>query len=430
MKQLFVRFYILLFVGFFVIYTTIMPFVRGVFESEIDKGHCEVAKGTFFLLSQEMAGLDETAAREKIAKLQPEFGYPMVLKTVREVKAPEKYQNDLINGDVVRDEKNDRHFMRLPGSDLVLVLGPYFLGDLTDRARYFFWGVVTALLVLPAGIWAFFFQRNLKNMERVTQRFVSGDHSARLKLPKVLPLQKLAAAFNHMAEKTQNLIASQKDLVNAVSHEIRTPLSRIKFSLEMLEPLSQEHFGKRNHVQEISRDVDEINSLVDEMLSYAKFEVVPESSKGLPDNEVIFWLKRIVKIEQNNASQADIMFKADPEIEKHMMKYEPVYLGWAVRNFIRNAVKYARSKIDVTLEIQEECCFIHVDDDGPGIPQQAREKIFEPFYRLDQSRNKESGNYGLGLSIAKRIALWHKGTVSVSSSPMLGARFTIQLPII
>ena len=129
-----------------------------------------------------------------------------------------------------------------------------------------------------------------------------------------------------------------------------------------------------------------------------------------------------------------IKVNVDPSLPEHVVGDE-VRLRQILINLVGNALKFTENgSVDIELksvkEQEKDIVVFEVHDTGIGIPQELQKKIFEPFYRLDQSRNKESGNYGLGLSIAKRIALWHKGTVSVSSSPMLGARFTIQLPII
>ena len=105
------------------------------------------------------------------------------------------------------------------------------------------------------------------------------------------------------------------------------------------------------------------------------------------------------------------------------------YLGWAVRNLIRNGVRYADTRVEILFEPGSDRMHIHVDDDGPGIPKDTRDKIFEPFFRMDGSRSRDSGGYGLGLAIAKRITRWHGGTITVGQSPFQGARFTMMLPV-
>ena len=101
-----------------------------------------------------------------------------------------------------------------------------------------------------------------------------------------------------------------------------------------------------------------------------------------------------------------------------------------MRNLLRNGVRHCGEKVVLSFVSGPDRACIRVDDDGDGIPESLREKIFEPFFRPDKSRSRASGGYGLGLAIAKRIVSWHKGEVFVETSPMGGARFTLVLPVI
>jgi signal transduction histidine kinase len=92
---------------------------------------------------------------------------------------------------------------------------------------------------------------------------------------------------------------------------------------------------------------------------------------------------------------------------------------------VRNARAHARSAVRVSLHAGEGAFFVHVDDDGPGIPVEDRERVFEPFVRLDRSRSRDSGGFGMGLAIARQIARWHGGEATASESPLGGARFSV-----
>ena len=107
---------------------------------------------------------------------------------------------------------------------------------------------------------------------------------------------------------------------------------------------------------------------------------------------------------------------------------EERYLHRVLQNLVTNALRYAQSRIVMRVEESEDQVVIHVDDDGPGIPEHERERVFKPFARLDKSRHRASGGYGLGLSIVKRIVDWHGGEIRVDESPEGGARFTVTLP--
>jgi two-component system sensor histidine kinase RstB len=107
---------------------------------------------------------------------------------------------------------------------------------------------------------------------------------------------------------------------------------------------------------------------------------------------------------------------------------EERYLHRVLQNLVTNALRYAGSRIVMVVDGDEDQVVIHVDDNGPGIPEHERERVFKPFARLDKSRHRASGGYGLGLSIVKRIVDWHGGDIRVDESPMGGARFTVILP--
>ena len=111
-----------------------------------------------------------------------------------------------------------------------------------------------------------------------------------------------------------------------------------------------------------------------------------------------------------------------------MVKVDGHLFQRVLQNLLQNALHHAAHKIAVHYEAREDCFCLMIDDDGPGIPEQEREAIFAPFARLDSSRNRESGGFGLGLAIVFQIALWHDGGVTVSDSPLGGARFSFTWP--
>lgn len=431
MKRIFITIYILLLVTLFTIPFGVSPIIEEIFEDEVAKAERDLSRGTFSLIAERLVGLDEAAQRKELEKLQPRFGYPLGLYKLDELQIiDETDKKELINGQIIEEDEKDMLVQRLADSDRALTMGGPFPGDAIDfKATVIFWGFFLVFLTLPALAWTFFLNRDVKKIEKTSDRFVAGDHTCRVKMSRGSSMIQIASAFNHMADKTQTLLGSQKELTNSVSHEIRTPLARIKFSLEMLFDSIAPDFHEKHYISEISKDVEEIEALVNEMLTYAKFEREPEASDNLLKNEMVFWLKGIISIEQNNTPDKKILFETHPETDRFITRFEPVYLGWAVRNLIRNASKHSAKTIKVIFELRKESCSIHVDDDGPGIPSAVKEKIFEPFFRLDESRNRESGGYGLGLAIAKRIATWHKGSISVGKSSLKGARFTIVLPI-
>lgn len=429
MKRLFATIYILLVTTLFVIPFGIGPIIETLFEEEVAEAERELSKGTFYLIAEKLAGLDREDQARILGHLQPNFGYPLGLYSLDEIQVADEDELDFLGGVIISDDERDMLVLRLGNSKRALTMGGPFPGqDLEFKATILFWGLFILFLTVPALAWTYFMYRDVKKIEGTTGRFATGEHDARVSISRVSPMTQIATAFNTMAEKTQKLLASQKDLANSVSHEIRTPLARIKFSLEMLVDKIMRKPGETDYISEIGRDVEEIETLVDEMLTYAKFERETASSGRLPNHELISWLDNLISTEQKTVSRKRLRFSTVPATRKFIARFEPVYLGWAVRNLVRNGICHAGSRVDVIFEQRPEHYCIHVDDDGPGIPESARSKIFQPFFRLDESRSRKSGGYGLGLAIAKRIAEWHNGRIWVGVSPASGARFTITLP--
>ena len=130
-----------------------------------------------------------------------------------------------------------------------------------------------------------------------------------------------------------------------------------------------------------------------------------------------------------SAAKAGINIELEFEdTENELVEAEARYIHRVVQNLVGNAIRYAASKVRIKLEILDSVCRITVEDDGPGIPENEWKHVFIPFARLDNSRNRASGGYGLGLSIVQRIAFWHGGKVIVGRSGLGGARFEMEWP--
>lgn len=430
MKRLFITIYALMLIALFLIPFAINPIIEIIFEKKSVIVNRELSRGTFFLINQQLKGLDELSIKEKIKSFEPQFGYPLRLYHVNELEIAKKDQTDFQNNLVIIENKNELLIQRIGKTDMVLSMGGPFPGDDVElHAIIIFWGLFTLALIIPALGWTIWINRDIKKIEIASNQFVKGDLKARAKVSRFSSMFQIVSAFNHMAEQSERLLKSQKELTNSVSHEMRTPLARIKFSLQMLFDNIKSDPDNKNYLSEIGTDVEEIESLVDEILTYSRFGRERELSEVLTQVEMNSWLKTIVSREQKNNPTQLIDYTNCTDQKILIADCEPVYLEWAVRNLIQNALRHSIHRIDVSLVSQKDSFLIHVDDDGSGIPYDKQDKIFEPFFRLNKSRNKKSGGYGLGLAIAKRISHWHKGNIQVSTSPLGGARFTICIPL-
>jgi signal transduction histidine kinase len=277
-------------------------------------------------------------------------------------------------------------------------------------------GVIVAVLVF---FWVRPFWRDLKRLRQATGEIGSGEFEARVEVGKLSALKPLAAAVNAMAMQIGALMQSHRTLTSAVSHELRTPIARLRFSHSLArEDATPEQ--RERYLARMERDIAEIDALTRELLDYARLERgVPRIAlENVPAEP---WLEDVLA--DAHEDRPSVEMRADVEVPE--VRCEPRYMARAVVNLLRNAALHARSKVAVCVRHEDGRTVIHVDDDGSGISGADRERLFEPFVRLDQSRGRDSGGFGLGLAIVRQVARWHGGDAYITDSPLGGARVSI-----
>ncbi|SPX84688.1 Sensor protein RstB [Moraxella ovis] len=228
-----------------------------------------------------------------------------------------------------------------------------------------------------------------------------------------------------MTQHIKRLIEAQRELTRAVSHELRTPVARIRFAVDMLAD-EDDYESRQFQKQYIDEDIESLNELIDEILTYAKLE---EGSPKL-EWELVDLGDLVRQVErETNALGKDIKVAVNITSPKAQAMADRRYLHRVVQNLAGNAMRYAESSIIISTGVVKGRAFVSVEDDGQGIKEEDREKVFVPFARLDDSRTRASGGYGLGLSIVSRIAFWFNANLKVDESPDLkGARFIMDWP--
>jgi signal transduction histidine kinase len=226
-----------------------------------------------------------------------------------------------------------------------------------------------------------------------------------------------------MAQRVQALLQSHRDLEQGVAHELRTPLAQLKFDLELARTSATDPDREARFVA-MEKDVDDLEELVSELLVLANLrEAPPYNPKRVPAGQLVDEVLRRAN-EEMRAAGRTIAIEA-PRNLPESFTCDAKYLSRALINILRNSVRYARSKVAVTVERAGSRTVISVDDDGPGVPPHERHRLFEPFTRLEGSRGRDSGGVGLGLAIVKSVAEWHGGEARISDSPLGGARVSI-----
>ncbi|TYL48453.1 ATP-binding protein [Marinomonas sp. IMCC 4694] len=257
--------------------------------------------------------------------------------------------------------------------------------------------------------------------ESITRQIARG----RSGLPKGVPdssgtLKELAYSFDSMSSHIQRLLKVQREMINAISHELRTPIARLRFGLEVMKDEVNAQAGKS--IEALEGDVEELNTLVDEVLTYGKLE---DGSLELSFEELSIIQLVDAILENNHLLLQHLTVTVKIEAQDHLVLADEHHLSRALQNLILNAAKYASSRIVLTFSSDAERWQLDIEDDGPGIPIEDRDKVFIPFQRLDNSRTRASGGYGLGLAIVQRIAFWHGGAVLIDESETGGAKFSL-----
>jgi signal transduction histidine kinase len=315
------------------------------------------------------------------------------------------------------------YLKRLKDSDRVLRIES--IGAYEYLTLYY--SIILALVTVAMGgilyRWARPMWRDLEALKGATARVGQGDFAARADVGRGSVLAPIAEAFNGMAGRVRLLLQSHRDLEQGVAHELRTPLAQLKFDLELARTTA-DGAEREQRFAAMDRDVVELEDLVDELLVLANLrESPPYRPREVPARELV---GEVMRRAQDEMRAAGRNIALDPP--RHLpenIACDAKYLTRALVNVVRNAVRYASSRVALTIERAGGRTTINVDDDGPGVPPAERDRLFEPFTRLEGSRDRDSGGVGLGLAIVKSVAEWHGGEAHISDSPLGGARVSI-----
>ncbi len=409
----------------FVVAPLTFRLVDEFFDREIDEYYGSLVQGIYNMLLEDIEVLPRAQWTDYIKRRQPQFGYQLSIDPMDSLALKEKERDILNQGGTVVKKDGELYYRRIGSSDQVITMGPFPEFVTPMRVEVLFWGMVAANFAIMALLWSMPFWLKLRRISVAAERFGKADFSARAEISERSALFPLARSFNDMAQRIQQLIASHKELTSAVSHELRTPISRIRFSMEMLETANDEEERNQN-ILEIQKDIDELDTLVSELLIYARFERETPCLE-LVELPVGPWMEDISRKTGKTSAQIQIQCHVPEPDQEYKILAEPRYMSRALSNLVQNAVKYAATRVDIRFERTGCVCMIHVEDDGPGIPKSDYKRIFDAFVRLDSSRSRDTGGYGMGLAIVKRVVEWHGGDVIVSKSLHGGAKFTIRL---
>lgn len=290
------------------------------------------------------------------------------------------------------------------------------------------WGVTVLIGAAMLGcllLWVWPHWRDLERLKETARRLGQGVMSERTHISPRSNIGELAGVFDAMAGDLERHVNQQRELLNAVSHELRTPLTRLDFGLVLL--FDEVPPDCRKRLLALVGHVRELDELVLELLSYSRLYNADQARERVE----VSLLELVDSVLGGFAEELDgrgIHWEVRCEGELPRFVLDPRLTARAVQNLVRNAMRYCDAALMLCLSQDAAGCLLTVEDDGIGIPPQERERIFQPFYRLDRSRDRSTGGFGLGLAISRRAIEGQGGSLTVAQSVLGGAQFRIRLP--
>lgn len=417
MLRLYIRLYIILALGlagaiWLVNYTfdELLPEANETYNRE-------ALRGPAYGLVEQLRPLPGDARAARLSELQPHYGLHLKLVQRDDLALDPRERQLLAAGKLVVRGDFMEFIANIDG-------GPQLLNiKLPEEPKWLYlWAY--CLLGLSLAIVLYFWVRphwrDLEHIRLAAQRFGDNDLGSRILLPRRSTVRELAGHFNQMAERIESLIANQRELTNAVSHELRTPIARLSFELDQLKQQTDPR-QRSELIADMYADLGELEEMVSELLTYASLErgATQVTRERI---EAHSWLDSVIGSVALEAEAAGIQLSLRT-CEVDVIQIEPRFMARAVINLLRNAVRYAERRVEVSLVKFGSGYEVRVCDDGPGVPEEGRAKIFQPFTRLDASRDRRTGGFGLGLALVQRLSQWHGGQVQVLDSEWGGASF-------
>ncbi|MEM9863921.1 MAG: ATP-binding protein [Myxococcota bacterium] len=375
-------------------------------------------------LAHELVDAEAPGRREaRLDALQPHYEVPLSIMDADDVEA-------LLGRGVQPGEaiplrvsfREEWYFMALRDDEGVFAVGP--VNPMRPKG-FVPIGVYLSVICLPllAGWLAFRLSRQLRKVEEANALLAIGELGARVDNPSG-PSNELASSFNSMAERIERLIRSREELVQAVSHELGSPLSRLRFHLELIENQTEDERAQR--YKAMAREVDSLDELVAELLGYVQSDETRLQRQTFEPQQVVHDLAEIAQLDAPDDSDVEVDVDVGGGVLVHA---DPRLFQRAVENLLRNAVRYGNGRVRIELHDEGDHVRVSVHDNGPGIPQELREKVLAPFFRQEADRGRSTGGVGLGLAIVNRILQRHDGTLTIDASHLGGAKVEMRWPV-
>jgi len=288
----------------------------------------------------------------------------------------------------------------------------------------------TLLMVAVVGLLCFalarYIARPVEVLQEAAKRAAQGDLSVRV-APQLAPrkdeLVSLAEEFDLMTARIETLLRSQRQMLGDISHELRSPLTRLGVALELAQD------GDREAMQQMTAEIQKLDALIEQILTLNRLDA-GEQWAELEPTDLRTVLTEIARDANYEGRSRNV--SVDLNVGAVTLTANPALLKSCIENIVRNALRYSPENGRVELSstvIGDREVSITVRDRGPGVPAEALPRLFEPFYRVAESRSESSGGRGLGLSISQRAALVHGGSIAARNREGGGLEIEVRIPL-
>ncbi|ROM52718.1 two-component sensor histidine kinase [Pseudomonas poae] len=384
--------------------------------------------GPGYLVAEQLKTLPADQREARMETLRARFQYPVHLVNIDDIELPPEALIMLRHQQPAQNSDEDITYFPLDG-DTLIQFGPMWgtaeVKDLLQFPVYWITACVAALpvlLLLWLGLRAR--SRRLNDLEALDACIGTLARTPNAMLPAMS--KEWTPLLQTLQQHAQDITAMgerHREVSQAVSHELRTPLARMRFALTLMGK-SEDPVTRTRLQERLLTDVEELEALVRASLAFARMAGAPSDLQHEPIR-IREWLHQEFALLDGHHRRLSL--ETDPtDLE---LIGDRALLHLIVRNLLSNAITYARDQVCVSAAYHgQHHLVLHVDDDGPGVVAENREKIFEPFVRLAMGGD-EPGGFGLGLALARRATQWHRGELSVARSPLGGARLSLILPL-
>ncbi|NQZ80533.1 MAG: two-component sensor histidine kinase [Colwellia sp.] len=277
-------------------------------------------------------------------------------------------------------------------------------------------------------LWLLPLTRRLYLLTSAAAKIGEGNLEVRVPSSKYSYIRRLENSFNRMATQIEKLVADNKILARSLSHDIRTPMSCLRFGVEAA--LDTNDIDKKNtYINRMEAELTRMEDMTTAFLEYAGMERKGFNLK-LESVNLNEFIQTITGDFQSLANQYNLQLSCQLLDKDMNYTIDAHWCYQAIQNLVGNAMQYANNKVILSLSSTAKELIIAIEDDGPGIPTDKLDVIFNPFVKLDANRSREQGHFGLGLAISAKVMDWHNGKITACNSEQYsGACFTLTFPL-